>query len=238
MSRALLGVLAPLLCRQGGGAPSLSRPGCRGPAVFCRKLADQFCRGEVKELEEQLFKEQSLLKIATDKADPGWVAVAVTGDDIIEPVGQADHLIVADPFIGVVHQFLCPEYAALIQFRGEAAEHHMIENDFADFGKLKITADLPADFGVAPAILKTDAFGDVVEQCSSNYLPPVDRLLFDPASGKQSVDESASNLGDNQGVHPDIVEHPVAVEKLKTLVDGRYAHVQLPIRLFYRLLNS
>ena len=81
-----------------------------------RDIVDDFFRWKIEIPEQVCFKFQCFVKIPVDHVFFGGIVVTVTIEDIFESVGERNHLVVADAFVGIVNYLFGPKNALGIEF--------------------------------------------------------------------------------------------------------------------------
>lgn len=180
-----------------------------------------FLRREVEKTEEEFFEIQGPLKVQSDIFFFHRVLVAVSFEDIVKPLGQRHHLIVAHPFIGIEDNFLGSEQTSRIRLGAEIFQHHMLGHDLTELRVPQFNADPLPYFGMVAGGVQTEGLGDVMEQCPCRYFGEIRQGIEGLAGSPQAVDQCPGDPSDYKGMGSDIIEHFIAIEKLQTLTYGR-----------------
>ena len=74
-----------------------------------------FFRQEIKEIEQVFFKIECLIEVLADKVFLSRIIVTVSFQDIFEPASKGNHLVMADPFVGIKNHLFGSENTLIIE---------------------------------------------------------------------------------------------------------------------------
>ena len=178
------------------------------------------------------FQGEAQGEIFPDQLLEPLIIAAVVIKDIVKPGLQADNLFMLHPFVSIVDEIAGGEVALVVAPGIMAVEKDMLVDDAGDLRVALIGADLRPGGGVIAAPVQTRCFGDIMEESAGDHQLPARRMLGGELMGDEAIDDYFRHPRHDDGMIPDVWQHPVLFHKEVAFIDAGdpHDHVYLPLK--------
>ncbi len=166
----------------------------------------QLLRGEIQQGEKPFLQHFAFFEIIPDALLPADIAAAVAFQNVVQPFGQTDDLVMTDALVRIMDDFDWKKNACRIPLRGKIRQDDMPGDNCSDFREAKAAAEFRACLGMILAAAQARCFGDVVQERTADAELKIRCLA---ACFLQPFSEQPGNPCHHERMRPDIGQHSV-----------------------------